>query len=292
MDSSIVHSFTASDTQYPELLGEIPDPPEMLYVRGTLPAPEKVCVSVVGTRKATAEGKQQAREVARALSARGIVIVSGLAFGIDAAAHEGALEGGGATVAVLAGGVDAVYPREHEQLAERILENGGGLLSEHPVGTPALPHHFLERNRIVSGLSRAVVIIEAPARSGALATARYAALQGREVFVVPGPARHPHFTGSHMLLRNGARLVTNATDILEDLAYEEPTAVQSIAAESESGIEHAILEVLRTSQRPVPLDALVEATHFLAPEVIRTLSFLTLSNRIEERRGGFVVKAR
>ncbi|MEK7513219.1 MAG: DNA-processing protein DprA, partial [Patescibacteria group bacterium] len=261
-------------------------------VRGTFPDKNARFLGVVGTRKATESGKELARHFGVEIARSGCVVVSGMALGIDAAAHAGCLDAHGATIAVLGNGLDRLYPRTNEKLGQNILVNGGALISEYPPGAPPLPSHFLERNRIVSGLSRAVVIIEAPARSGALATARYAALQGREVFVVPGPARHPHFTGSHMLLRNGARLVTNATDILEDLAYEEPTAVQSIAAESESGIEHAILEVLRTSQRPVPLDALVEATHFLAPEVIRTLSFLTLSNRIEERRGGFVVKAR
>jgi len=206
------------DKNYPPLLREIHEPPRKIFVRGKLPDFEKTFVAIVGTRKATEEGRALAKKTAKALAEKGMVIVSGLAMGVDAAAHEGALLGGGKTVAVLGNGIDMVYPAQNENLANKILKHGGAIISEYEPGTPAMPHQFLERNRIVAGLCQATIVIEAPAKSGAIVTARIAAEEGREVFVFPGPAGHPQHAGSHALIRDGARLVNSVEDILEDLS--------------------------------------------------------------------------
>jgi len=292
---AVIRALRRQDAEYPKLLAAISDAPDTLFIRGTFPDSAAPRVAIVGTRKATTEGKRLARDLARELASRGVVIVSGLALGIDAAAHEGTLDAKGTTVAVLANGLDAVYPASNEHLAERIVAMGGALISEYPVGTPALPHQFLARNRIVSGLSLGIVIIEAPIHSGALATARHTADQGREIFVTPGPTGHPNFEGSHMLLRNGARLVTSADDILEDLGLE--TACTTEAPESErmmpqefTRTERVIVEYLGSTQTPRSLDAVVEATG-LPPEVVsRDLTLLSLDGAVEERAGMFMIK--
>ncbi|HDY73459.1 MAG TPA: DNA-protecting protein DprA [Candidatus Jorgensenbacteria bacterium] len=216
MEQSI-YSVTHKETLYPYLLREITSPPSPLYYRGRLPERSEPLIAIVGTRKATARGKLFAKRLAQELAERRITVVSGLALGIDGAAHEGALLGGGKTIAVLANGLDSIYPREHRELAVRLLEQQGCIVSDYVLGTPPLPNQFLERNRIISGLCVAVVVVEAPARSGALSTARHAADQGRDVFVVPGPAESEYYRGSHALIRDGARLITTASDIFDDL---------------------------------------------------------------------------
>lgn len=212
-----VRKTTIDEEKFPESLKKIPNFPKELYHQGTLPSNEEVCVTVVGTRKASPLGIEAAGEIARDLSEAGITVVSGLALGIDGAVHRGVLRAGGRTVAVLACGLDRIYPDAHKGLSESILKYGGALISEYPPGTAPLPEQFLARNRIVSGLSLGVVIIEAPFRSGAVSTAHHALEQGKEVFVVPGPARHANYLGSHKLIRDGARLVASARDIMEDL---------------------------------------------------------------------------
>lgn len=206
---------------YPPLLLEIANPPERVFVRGRLPSFNLPWIAVVGTRKATEDGLQLAKKTARTLAEKGFVIVSGLAIGADTAAHEGALLCSGITVAVLGNGIDTIYPAQNENLASKILDSGGAIISEYESGTPSFPSQFLERNRIVAGLCLATIVIEAPQRSGALATARMAAEAGREVFVFPGPAGHPQWQGSHALIRDGARLVHTTEDILEDLNIQQ-----------------------------------------------------------------------
>ena len=223
------------------------------------------------------------------------MVVSGLALGIDAAAHEGALDGGGRTVAVLANGLDTVYPPSHEQLARRILERNGCILSEYPPGTPAFPSQFLARNRIVSGLALATVIIEAPARSGTLVTAKFALEQGREVFVLPGPARHPNFAGAHRLIREGARLIATADDILEDLGLAAPAAahegsVTQLTLPILSESQGRIFDYLSRSTAPQRLDDITAATN-LAPNVVGAeLTMLTLLGLVFESGPGFMVR--
>ncbi|MEK7212098.1 MAG: DNA-processing protein DprA, partial [Patescibacteria group bacterium] len=191
LESAGLHIIMAEEDSFPPLLREIPLPPFGIYVRDALPEPDGKTIAIVGTRRATPGGKETATRFGAELSNAGINIVSGLAFGIDAAAHTGALQTKTPTFAVLANGLDTIYPRTHESLAKRIIENGGGLISEYPLGAPSWPYRFLARNRIVSGLAQGVIIIEAPIDSGAMATARFALDQNREVLVVPGPINHP-----------------------------------------------------------------------------------------------------
>lgn len=210
-----VSVVTIQDSDYPALLREIPAPPPLLTYRGTLPA--GTCVAVVGTRGCTKYGTDVAKQLGRELAASGITVVSGLAYGIDAAAHAGAVEAGGKTVAVVGTGLawDVVYPAEHRSLAEMILELGGSAISEHALRMPALPGHFPRRNRIVSGLCAATVVVEAGEKSGALLTAHLALEQNREVLAVPGPITSPSSAGTNRLLRRGATPCTGVADILE-----------------------------------------------------------------------------
>lgn len=293
METASYRTVALHHPAYPPLLKEIPGAPESFYVRGSLPEADVPCIAIVGTRKATSAGKETARDIAAHLCERGCVVVSGLALGIDAAAHEGALAANGRTIAVLGNGIDTVYPAAHESLATAILENGGAIVSEYAPGTPAYPNQFLARNRIVSGLCIATVIIEAPKRSGTLVTAKHALDQGREVFVIPGPAVHPHYQGSHELIRAGARLVRSAEDILEDLASSFPELLPSEETETytfKDGAEQTILGVLQTAAEPLTIDELVSATKLETHLITQKLTFLALENIVEEIRGTFKLK--
>lgn len=275
------------DALYPPLLKEIPLPPFGMYVRGDLPPHDGFLIAIVGTRKATAEGRRLTYDFSLSLARSGVAVVSGLAFGIDAAAHEGCLAARGKTVAVLANGLDRFYPRTHEQLTKKILTEGGALVSEYPLGTPPLPYRFLERNRIVSGLSRGVLIVEAPRGSGALATARFATEQNRDVFVIPGPATHPNFAGSHALIRAGAELVTSPEEMLQSFGIEEKQGEN--AASPESAEEEIILEAFGGSAEPLNVDKIVELTNLNAQTVNQLLTFLMMKNLVEESGGGYTL---
>ncbi len=207
---------TVLDDDYPRILREIPGPPPVLYYRGTLQAQDETTVAIVGTRRATSYGREVTTRVASDLASAGVTIVSGLAKGIDGYAHRASLDAGGRTIAVLASGVDIIYPPEHRQLAERI-EESGALLSDYPPGTKPDAPNFPARNRIISGLSVATIVVEAPARSGALITVGFAADQGRDVYAVPGSILSHASEGTNKLLRQGATILTSAADLLEDL---------------------------------------------------------------------------
>ena len=283
-------SFDAAD--YPALLKEIPDAPTRLFCIGSLPPPDSICVAIVGTRKATAQGKEVAKRMATELAANGIVIVSGLAMGIDTMAHEGALLGGGTTLAVLANGLAKIYPAQNTTLAKNLLAAGGAILSEYPPDTPAYPNQFLERNRIVSGLCVATVVIEAPERSGTLATARFALEQGREVFVLPGPADHPNYIGSHRLIRDGARLVATAADICEDLGITratQPAPQQSLFKHAATDAERAIIATLTEAGKPLTIDKLAERTTMEARTINAALASLIMAEAIKETERGYTI---
>ncbi len=205
------------DPTYPLLLSRIASPPPVLYLRGRLSPGDAVAVAIVGARRATAYGQDVAREIAGELGRRGVTIVSGLARGIDGAAHRGALDAGGRTAAVLGCGLDTIYPPEHRHLA-REVEDAGAILSEFPVGTPPVRLNFPRRNRIISGLSLGVVVVEAGVESGALITAHHALEQGREVFAVPGRVHARYSEGCHRLIKAGAKLTENWEDVLTELA--------------------------------------------------------------------------
>jgi DNA processing protein len=223
-----MHALTLGDTDYPSLLREIPAPPPVLYVRGELLPADAVAVAIVGTRRHTAYGREVATRLATELAEAGITVVSGLARGIDGFAHSAALKAGGRTLAVLGSGVNVIYPPEHRNLADQIAAQGA-LVSDYPPDRKPDAVNFPARNRIISGLTLGTVVVEAPSRSGALITTDFAADQGREVFVVPGSVLSAASAGCNRLLRDGARPVTCAADILEDLNLarrQEQTAIQ------------------------------------------------------------------
>jgi DNA processing protein len=208
--------ITPLQKNYPENLRNSIDPPDAVYVKGKITKKDNIAVAIVGSRLASAYGKEVAKRFSKELSKRGITIVSGLARGIDTISHKAALEAGGRTIAVLGSGLDVIYPPENKSLAEEISKHGA-LITEFPEGTKPLKHHFLQRNRVIAGLSLAVVIIEGKRRSGTLSTARHAAEMGREVFAVPGPVNSPLSEAPHYLIEQGARVAKSPEDILEYL---------------------------------------------------------------------------
>ena len=207
------------DPRYPAVLAAIPDPPPLLWMKGQESAINTAAIAIVGSRAPTSYALSVARQLSSELATAGAVIVSGLARGIDSAAHAGALDAKGRTVGVLGCGIDRIYPAEHRDLA-RDMEHAGAIVSEFPVGVPPLPHHFPLRNRIIAGLSTAVVVVEAAEKSGSLITAAAALEQGREIMVVPGPTTGGRNRGGHLLIRDGAKIVESADDILRDLSFE------------------------------------------------------------------------
>jgi len=206
-----------TDTSYPELLRQIPDPPKLLMAKGNLTRLLDPQLAIVGSRNPTLYGASLAQDFAKTLSEMGFTITSGLALGIDAAAHRGALLGTGRTIAVLGTGLDRIYPKSHQRLADEIIEAGGLILSEFPLGASPLPWHFPKRNRIISGLSYGVLVIEATLGSGSLRTADHALAQGREVFAIPGSVHSPLSRGCHALIQQGAKLVNDVADVLVEL---------------------------------------------------------------------------
>lgn len=277
------------DPDFPPLLREIPRPPFGIYVQGKLPSVQMTCLAIVGTRKASPQGKTIARQFATALARATLPIVSGLALGIDAEAHLGALDGGGTTVAVMACGLDAYYPRQHTTLARKILAHGGAVVSEYAPGTPAYPLHFLERNRIVSGLSRGVLVVEAPVRSGALATSRFAVEQNRDVFVIPGPITHPNYIGSLGLIQSGAILVTTPEDILNEyhISPVTPLAQAVHILPTLPPDEARIYAILLRAGVPLAVDNIVSQSTLEPHVVMRTLTFLAMKDLVVERDGCF-----
>lgn len=269
---------TRVDPGYPRLLAEIPAPPPVLYVKGDVRADDDIAVAVVGTRRSTSSGREVAGRIAGELAASGVTIVSGLARGIDGAAHQAALRAGGRTIAVLGCGLDIVYPPEHRKLTEQIVE-AGALLSDYPPGQPPDGPNFPARNRIISGLSLGVVVVEAPNRSGALITVDFALDQGRDVFVVPGSVLSPASAGSNRLLRDGARPVRSAEDVLEDLNIgqrQEQAAVQQVLPLEEG--ERRVLALL--TGEPQHLDEIAAAGNVPVYEAAALLQMLELKGLV------------
>ncbi len=286
LEKSGVRFIFSEEPRFPELLREIYWPPFGIYVKGEIEFLKNTTVAIVGTRKATEDGLELARQFGRELAEAGVTIVSGLAFGIDSRAHKGCLDANGKTAAVLARGLDEIYPKSNERLAGEILSAGGALISEYPPGVPPLPHRFIERNRLVSGLSLGVVVIEVPESSGALATARFASEQNREVFVVPGPAEHRNFFGSHRLIRSGARLVSKPLEVLEDLNIIEPS--ESIGA-GETPEEKIILEIIENSSAPLGIDKIIEMANLESRAVNQAITLLLLKNEVKEEGEGYII---
>lgn len=290
--------FGPDDPRYPPLLREIDHPPPRLHVLGDPAVLQLPQLAIVGSRHATPGGAETALEFAAWLAARGFCITSGLAEGIDAAAHRGALSVGGRTIAVCGTGLDIVYPRQHRDLAREIIEGGGALVSEFEPGTAVHPSNFPRRNRLISGLSVGTLVVEASLRSGALITARHAMEQGREVFAIPGSIHNPVARGCHRLIRNGAKLVETAADIVEELqgmlaglALDAATAVP--AAEMADAAE--IIADPAAGYAPL-LDAMgwdiVDADHLVARsgltigEVSSMLLLLEMQGSVRSLSGG------
>ncbi|TSC59497.1 MAG: DNA processing protein [Parcubacteria group bacterium LiPW_15] len=271
------------ERDYPALLGEIPLPPFGIYFLGNIPKVDEISLAIVGTRKVTPDGEDLAHEFAKILAGRNINIISGLAFGVDSAAHRGALTAG-RTCAVLATAVDNPTPATNKRLAEEILAKGGALISEYPPGSPAFAHRFLERNRIVSGLCRAVILIEAPERSGSLATARFAMEQNRDVFVVPGPAVHRNYKGSHALIREGARLATSAAEVLEDLGFSQ----KKISLFEGTPEEQTVLATI-TDLPNAGFDEIAETVKLDPALLSQILNSLLIAEQIEETPNGYKI---
>jgi DNA processing protein len=243
-----INKISPDENKFTQIITSIALVPKKLYYMGTLPEKRMPTVAIVGTRKPTAYGKEVTTRIATDLARRDIVIVSGMALGIDGLAHRAALDANGITIAVQANGLDNLYPSSHRQLGEDIIKSGGAIMSEYEAGTPSYPNQFLERNRIVSALSDAILITEAAARSGTLNTASHALEQGKEVFVVPGNITSPLSAGCNQLLRQGAIPVTSAEDIIEVIAPQllEP---QSQLALGDNPLQTAIIQQLQSGIR-------------------------------------------
>ena len=278
-----------TDPEYPPLLAESSGAPASLYVLGSLPALASPQLAMVGSRSPTAAGRETAREFAAYFARGGLTVTSGLALGIDAASHEGALAAGGLTVAVCGTGLDRVYPAENAPLAARIREHGA-LVSEFPPRTAPLPQHFPRRNRIISGLSLGTLVVEAARKSGSLITARLAVEQGREVFAIPGSIHSPVSRGCHQLIRDGAKLVEEAADVLAELPISLPK--ETLTAERSSPLGDGELdkeyEMLLDALgfEPATIDVLVARTRLGVESVASMLLILELKGRVEALPGG------
>lgn len=297
------HLLTPDHAAWPALLEELPDPPPVLWAWGSLEALALPSLAVVGTRRPTREGQDNAWRLARDMAGAGYGVISGLALGVDGCAHHGALEARGATVAVLGCGVDVLYPKTHARLRQQLLAGGGLLLSEHPPGTRAHPQHFPRRNRIITGLSLGVLVVEAAMASGSLVSARLATEQNREVFALPGSLHNPQARGCLWLIREGARLVTCLEDILQELpertwqggsvAPKDLSSPQAVPIASGTEIpadasqpDDPLWPLL--DHDPVPVDALVERTGEPIAALQSRLLMLELDGWAAQVAGGWV----
>jgi DNA processing protein len=287
MESRII-TLKPADRPYPELLRQIADPPKQLYCRGDISILSTKCFAVVGTRKLTSYGKEACQTITGGLVRVGLTIVSGLAFGIDAVAHQSAVDAGGKTIAVLGGGVDdeSVGPKTNLPLARNILKSGGLLISEYEAGSEIFPANFAIRDRIISGLSIGVLVVEADVDSGSLITAKCALDQNRDVFAVPGGIFATKSLGSNTLIKNGAKLVTTATDIIEEYSPdhfvfgEKPNYLST-----NDPIQKAILAILNTKGQ-LSIDVIISETNIPSPKIMSTLSIMELSGLVNRLSDG------
>lgn len=280
------HVLTLADAGYPKTLLDISDPPCILYAKGRLELLSRPALAVVGSRNATAQGISNAQKFSESLSHAGLCIVSGMALGIDTAAHQGGLCGAGSTVAVIGTGADIIYPARNRALAHQIADSGC-IVSEYALGTPALAANFPRRNRIISGLAQGVLVIEAAAQSGSLITARMAAEQGREVFAIPGSIHSPLAKGCHLLIKQGAKLVESAQDVLEELRHHAmPQSSRTNTSATEAGPGSRVLAIM--GYDPVDLDTLVARCGLDISTLHTELLTLELDGHIETLPGGKV----
>lgn len=294
------HLVARNASAFPESLDDLPDAPAALFARGRVEALREPQIAMVGSRTPTTGGRQNARAFARHLARQGLVITSGLALGIDGEAHQGALDVGGSTIAVLGSGIDRLYPSQHRDLAERIVAGGGLILSEWLPGTEPRRGHFPRRNRLISGLASGVLVVEASVQSGSLITARLAGEQGREVFAIPGSIHNPLARGCHRLIREGAKLVETGQDLLEELAPAlrrqlealdtpaPPSQANETPAPRRDPQQARILDLL--GHDPQPADTLIEASGLTAGEVSSILLMLELAGEVSTLPGGLYAR--
>jgi len=288
------HIITCAEPLYPVLLKEITDPPPLLFIQGDVTTLSRQQVAIVGSRNPTSDGTENTFAFARDLARHSYAITSGLALGVDTAAHKGALASNGTTIAVMGTGPDHRYPKSNRLLADKILQNGA-LVTEFPVGTPPLAENFPRRNRVISGMSLGVLVTEAALRSGSLITARSALEQGREVFAIPGSIHNPLARGCHSLLRDGAKLVENTQDIIEELGAlssiiptpEQPSTLPLFSRPLDPD-EQKVLSSLGFD--PSSVDTLVERTELTAEELSAILLVLELHNYVKTTPGGHYVR--
>jgi len=292
------HAVVTSDATYPVLLAETRNAPERLFVRGDPDVLSLPQLAIVGSRNATPGGCETAHRFAAHLGGAGFCITSGLAVGIDAAAHQGALAAGAKTIAVCATGPDEVYPARHARLADEIVAAGGAIVTEFAPGTPPRREHFPQRNRLISGMSVGTLVVEASLRSGALITARFASEQGREVFAVPGSIHSPTARGCHRLIRNGAKLVEGSQDIIEELpgmlagiseGISQERVAPAAVASRDNDPEYQRLRNLM-GWDPATVDMLVNRSGLTADEVSSMLLILELEGSVEPLAGGFYIQ--
>lgn len=280
---------TFLEKDYPENLKDILGAPVILYYKGTLSPRETNLVAIVGTRKMTSYGKEVTEKFSGELASFGVTIVSGLARGVDTAAHKAALSAGGRTIAVLGNGLDSVYPPDNRLLADSIIKNGGALISEYPLGYPALPLNFANRNRIISGLSKAIIVVEGAKKSGTLLTATHAAEQGKTVFAVPGNITSPMSAAPLFLLKNGARIATSPSDILEELDIQikvDKKKLETVLPSSPE--EEKLIEVLETE--PMHLDEIVRITGSKTADISARLTIMEMKGMVKNLGKGVYKK--
>jgi DNA processing protein len=279
-----IKTITFTDKEFPALLKKIPNPPKILYYRGVLPAKDEKIVAVVGTRRPSDYGQRAALEISGELADAGITIISGMAPGIDTFAHTACTEKGKRTIAVLGSGLDerAMYPKQNIKLSREIVQNGGCLISEYPPTMPGMAHQFPERNRIVSGLSSGVLVIEAKEKSGSLITADLAKLHRKKLFAVPGPIYTANAKGPNKLIKEGATLIESSQDILDVLGIEpQKAAISGFAAENPQ--ELAILTALK--EESLTVDKIIEKTKLQASSISSTLALMEISGKIRNLGG-------
>lgn len=290
MEKENIQAVTLQDNDYPANLKEIFNPPPILYYRGSIDFLNNICLAVVGTRKFSNYGRQVTEDIVASLAKNGITIISGLALGIDSIAHKACLDASGKTVAVLGSGADkqCVYPSSNRYIADKIINSGGGIISEYPIGTNPTKYTFPMRNRIVSGLTRAVLVIEAPKNSGSLITAKYALDQNRDVFAIPGNIYGTNSQGTNQLIKDGAKLITNGDDILQELniqiVFSEIDTKQKIDTEEEK----IVLDLL--SRDPLHIDKIKKMSTLNINVLLSTLTLMEIKGLIKDTGGKNYIK--
>lgn len=278
------HIITLADAAYPKAILEITDPPPVLFAKGNTVLLNTPAIAVVGSRHATPQGEKNAEAFSKELTLQGLTVVSGLALGIDGAAHRGALQGNGATIAVVGTGLDIVYPARHRELAHQIVETGL-IISEFVIGTPSITSNFPKRNRLISGLSQGCLVVEANLQSGSLITAKLASEQGREVFAIPGSIHSPVAKGCHQLIKQGAKLVESVQDILEELQHtSSPILAPKTSTNQLAATDHPLL--LHIGYEPISIEQLIQVSGLTSSEVSSMLLMLELEGKVASLAGG------